>query len=144
MRAKLLAERIRHERDLREAEAKSFDHERELRAIFDGHERELRKQVEDATARNLERQALEYERRLADLNHAHTRTLEAQSRTVSREIYESQHREVKEQVGKLVTQIGVWRGIIVFLGLPGIIALLWAVLSAISGHTVTGPDGFLP
>jgi len=45
---------------------------------------------------------------------------------------------------KLLTQIGTVRGIAVFVGLPGIIALLWTLLAAFTNQTVTGPGGFLP
>ena len=148
---KLLAERIKHERELRQAEAAAFAHERELRAIFDGHERELRKQVEDATARNLDRQAIEYERRLGALNGEQGRIAKILAQSVTRELHDIEighQRETVEvlrvQVDKLVTTLNVWRGIVVFLGLPGVVALLWTILAAFSGRTVTGPDGFIP
>jgi inorganic pyrophosphatase/exopolyphosphatase len=49
-----------------------------------------------------------------------------------------------ELLVKLLTQVGTVRGIAVFVGLPGIIALLWTLLAAFSNQTVTGPGGFIP
>ena len=49
-----------------------------------------------------------------------------------------------ELLVKLLTQIGTVRGIAVFVGLPGIIALIWTLLAAFSNQTVTGPGGLIP
>jgi len=116
---------------MREAGAKAFEYERELRTVYDQHEREMRRQVEDATAANLARQAIEYERRLDDLNHSHDRAVETQKHTVSRELYDVQHDDLRVKVDMLVTQVGVWKWIALFLGLPGLLALA-GVVSA--GH----------
>ena len=69
-RAKLLAERIKHERQLREAQYAAFYHERELRSLYDAHEREMRKTNEEA----VEKARAEHDKVIAlhldQLNHA--------------------------------------------------------------------------
>ena len=50
--ARLLAEQIRHERELREAGLTAVEHERELRMVADAHERELRVATEASDACN--------------------------------------------------------------------------------------------
>ena len=156
--SQLLAERIAHERELREAQAAAFAHERELRAVFDAHERELRLQVEDAVARNLERQATEYERRLSDLNGEQGRIARIAAASVTRELFDlemehereradgmrAQTESLKTEVDRLVTQLQTLRGLALFIGLPGIIAFLWSVIAAANNITVTGPNGLIP
>ena len=60
------------------------------------------------------------------------------------EVLASKSSDDHELLIKLLTQIGTVRGIAVFIGLPGIIALLWTLLAAFSNQTVTGPGGFVP
>ena len=81
---KLLSERISHERELREAEKSSFDHERELRAMWDAHERELRLQAESAVEKARDMQFDEYARRLGELNNAHERERQRNAESVTR------------------------------------------------------------
>lgn len=95
-------------------------------------------------AANLERQAAEYERRLDELNHSHARSIEAQQHTVSRDVYDVQHQLLSSQVDKLYAQVGVWKGIVVFLGVPGVVALLWALVSASQHVPLAGPGGLVP
>ncbi len=65
---RVLAERISHERELREAQLAAFDHEREIRAVWDQHERELRLQAEAAVEKARQLQFEIYEQRLESMN----------------------------------------------------------------------------
>jgi hypothetical protein len=76
----VLVERIAHERELWEAQLAAFDHERELRTLFDAHEREMRQQNEDSVEKARLAQFAVYETRLQNLNHAAER-LEAMAKT---------------------------------------------------------------
>ena len=63
----------------------------------------------------------------------------------------AKHESVEDQIEierqariRLEAQISTWRGIILFLGMPGVVALLWTILATFSGQAVTGPNGFIP
>jgi hypothetical protein len=136
----LLAERISHERELRET---TLAHERELRLLTEEHVRD-----------NLRTQAAEYARRLDELNHAHAQAVEAQARTVPRELYEAFVKEndtrretllssVRTQIGSLDDAIGVerqariraegalstWRFIAATLGASGIVGIILGAIA---------------
>ncbi len=53
------------------------------------HERDIRERREESIKQALDKQAIEYERRLETLNHAHEAALEAQRSTVPREMFEA-------------------------------------------------------
>lgn len=53
-------------------------------------------------------------------------------------------RKAENALTALLAQLGTLRGIIVFLGLPGVVALAWAIVGAASGHPVSGPGGIVP
>lgn len=89
--ARLLADRIAHERELRQAQLAAFDHERELRVVYDAHERELRQHNEEAVEKARALQFDVYEARLDNLNHAAER-MERQSTTfLTIDRYEREH-----------------------------------------------------
>lgn len=156
------ADAIRHERELREMGDRGVQHERELRTAFDAHERELRIGAETAVEKARDIQFREYERRLEDMNEFRLQ-LERQAVTfltvgrferehealekgieVKLESLASKHNDDHELLTRLLTQVGTFRGIAIFLGLPGIVALFWVLLAAFAGRTVTGPGGFIP
>jgi chromatin segregation and condensation protein Rec8/ScpA/Scc1 (kleisin family) len=142
----LLTERIAHERELREAQSKAFEHERELRTLHDTHERELRRQVEDAVEKQHLAESTEVQRRLEDLNHAQERMERREAESVSREVYDThlvEFEKVRTRLEVMAGQIAVWKGIAALLGVPGVISLLWALLAAANNVTVTGPGGFV-
>jgi len=60
---------LRHERELRHAEAKAYEHERELRTLYDAHERELRTANEAAVDKARASHDEVIEVRLQNLNH---------------------------------------------------------------------------
>lgn len=144
------------------------------------HEREMREQAERFIAEDFAEFKVEIQRRLAELNHAGQLAVEAQARTVPRELFDAHvkeneqrreqsfaalgtrleqsidnvrqtHRVAIDAVnGKLDTfqtslsgeieiernarirsegSVAVWRFIAVFLGFPGIVALLLAVIA---------------
>ena len=147
---------------MRELAAKAVQHERELRAVYDAHERELRLAAEVAVEKARNIQFDEYERRLEDMNRFREQ-LEHQATTfVTIDRFERDHKaleaavkaqhsesEVKRSsdhdlLAKLLTQVGTLRGVAVFVGLPGILAFIWAIVAAVANKTVTGPGGLLP
>ena len=147
---------------MRLAAERLYAHERELRSVYDAHERELRQQAEAAVEKARDIQFKEYERRLEDMNQFRVQ-LERQAQTfLTVDRFEREHEALEQSTAlkvdslaskrtddhelltRLLTQVGTWRGIIVFVGLPGIIALVWALLAAFSGHAVSGPDGLVP
>jgi hypothetical protein len=97
MNKRILAERIAHEHDLREAAAKAVDHERELRLVADTHERELRLVAEAAVERARVIQFNEYERRLDALNHAHDQAVAEQLRTLPRTEFDQFKRDLTDR-----------------------------------------------
>jgi len=141
--SKRLRQAIRHERELREAQSEAFEHERELRMVYDTHERELRKQVEDATAANLARQAIEYERRLGQLNGEQARIATVLNNSVTRELFDIEmghaiagNRALETQVERMATQLNTLRGIAIFIGLPGVVAFVLALILVINNTTI--------
>jgi hypothetical protein len=58
--------------------------------------------------------------------------------------HEARLREHKTTSDKLAGQISAWRGLVLFLGLPGLLALAAVVAAAAAGVTVTGPGGLIP
>lgn len=72
--------------------------------LFDrgiGHERELREQQVEGTARALRLEATEIARRLGELNHAHQQAQEVQRIMATREQVETAIRSVRDQIGAL-------------------------------------------
>ena len=97
MTNRILAERIKHERELRKAERQAFKHERELRELYDQHERELRQQTEQAVEKARALQFDVYEGRLDNLNHAAER-MERQAQTfLTIDRYEREHSALIER-----------------------------------------------
>lgn len=145
---RLLAERISHERELRLAAEKAFDHERELRRLHDLHERELRLQTEKAVEHARDIQFREYERRLEEMNRFREENRDQTKTFLPIDRFEREHEGLEGKIDlridnvdlkrstdheilvKLVTQVGTLRGIAVFLGVPGVLALLWALAKA--------------
>lgn len=147
LQQQLLELQILHERELREAQTKSWDHERELRVVSDRHERELRLQVQSALEKQHDAEQVEIRRRLDELNHSHERMAAREATTVSRELFDVHLRDFETMRRKLEVlsgQIAVWKGIAAMLGVPGIVALLWTLLAAFNNVTVTGPHGLVP
>ena len=62
------------------------------------HEKELREAKEDAVEKERQIQFNEYERRLTTLNHAHEQALEAQAKTVPREVFDNYVKESDSRV----------------------------------------------
>ena len=106
MNEELLAERISHERELREAERSAYDHEREVRRIADAHERELRLQTEAAVEKARELQYKIYEVRLEQMNEfrGQLTTQAATFMTVDR--FEREHSALIERVEASMGRIG--------------------------------------
>jgi DICT domain-containing protein len=105
MGSKILALRIRHERELRQAEKTAFDHERELRTLWDAHERELRIQAEAAVekARNIQFQ--EYERRLEGMNQFRDQLREQANSFLTIERFEREHQAVLDRMERGFTNV---------------------------------------
>jgi hypothetical protein len=95
----LLAERIQHEREMRQLSERAIAHEAKLRKVYDRHERESRRLAERAVEKARAIQFREYERRLDELNHAHDAAVVAQASTVPRETYEARVAEVDRRLG---------------------------------------------
>lgn len=118
------------------------------------HERALREQSDAYLKTALDLQAAEYERRLDSLNHAHQAAVEAQAMTVPREMFdqyvmaqdaklalastvaESARSELASQVTiernariRLEGSLGTWRAIASFLGVSGVVALLLGLIA---------------
>jgi hypothetical protein len=114
----VLAERIAHERELRDAQQASFEYERELRSVQDDHERELRIQTEAAVEKARQLQFEVYEARLEVLNHAAER-MDALSKTFMpidrferehtglRERYEREHQALIERHTRDIAALAV-------------------------------------
>jgi hypothetical protein len=96
--SKTLALRIRHERELREAEKAAFDHERELRAIHDNHERELRTQTEAAVEKARALQFNIYEQRLEGMNQYREQMREQAQSFMPSERFEREHNMLIERM----------------------------------------------
>lgn len=70
----LLAERMKHEREMLELKL--------------AHEKELREAQEKSSNLALELKSIEYEKRLSDLNHAHREQVEDKAKFLLKETYE--------------------------------------------------------
>ena len=103
------------------------------------HERELRQQTERYVNKALRKQADEYERRLDALNHAHEQAVAEQARTVSRELFDVYVKEtslagdlklkpISDRVSKVESWQDQWSGRVIGLGVIGsaILGLLLA------------------
>jgi len=108
------------------------------------HERELREQTERYVNKALRKQALEYERRLDALNHAHEQAVAEQARTVSRELFDVYVKEtnaaadlklkpISDRVNKTESWQDQWSGRVIGLGVIGstILGLLLAHMAGI-------------
>jgi hypothetical protein len=111
------------------------------------HERELRDQAYSYLDTALRLQAAEYTRRLDVLNHAHQQTVEAQARTVPREMFDQFVKENsnRAEVAHLSLQdrlnsmeqladrregaLSTWRFIAGFLGLSGVVGVVLGVVA---------------
>jgi Flp pilus assembly protein TadB len=65
--------------------------------------------------------------------------------------FDREHENLKKGQGEdhvalttLIAQLGTLRGIVALLGVPGLVALAWAVIAAATGHALTGPSGLIP
>ena len=88
---------LRHERELRHAEAKAYEHERELRTLYDAHERELRTANELAVekARSAHDEVIEV--RLQNLNHFAERMEQLQTTYLPTVRFERDHASLIER-----------------------------------------------
>lgn len=151
----LARERIRHERELREM---AITYERKLADARDHEMASLAAQHQIAHEREHEfnqeaiRTATMAMKAELDALRGAVDRLESVSATfLSLDRFDREHRpvlaaqeEAKTSLTTLLAQLGTLRGIIVFLGLPGVVALLWAIIGAASGHPVSGPGGIVP
>jgi len=93
----VLAREIVHERELREAEKAAFDHERELREIYDAHEREMRLQAEAAVEKARSLQFDVYEERLEHMNEFRAQLTEQAKTFMPVDRFEREHSGLRER-----------------------------------------------
>lgn len=122
------------------------------------HERELREAEMKALAGALVKAEMELARRLDELNHAAARAVADREAFVTRErfdgfsdAYDKRARYLDGQLqahaaglSEIRTVVSTLRAIVAVVGTPGILALLWALIAAAVGKTVTGSGGLLP
>ena len=103
--SRLLAERIAHERELRESERESIKHERELRAVWDTHERELRLANEAAVEKARLLQFEVYEERLEHMNAFRAQLTEQASSFLTVDRFDREHSVLIERIDASFSRI---------------------------------------
>jgi hypothetical protein len=151
----LVEAELRHERELRQI---SIEYERKLTEARDHEMAALAAQHQIAHEREHEfyqeaiahaTQALAAELSIIRGDAARLRDAAPGYMTIER--FDREHKTLRDlqatdhlSLAKLLTSIGTLRGLVTIIGLPGIITLIWALLAAANGQTVTGPNGFIP
>jgi len=92
-----LTERVDRERDTRIAAFAAIDHERELREIYDAHEREMRLQAEAAVEKARSLQFDVYEERLEHMNEFRAQLTEQAKTFMSVDRFEREHSGLRER-----------------------------------------------
>ena len=104
-RWRLIDERIKHEKEMREASEVAFAHERELRAIFDQHERELRLQNEAAVEKARALQFGIYEQRLEGMNEFRQQLTVQAATFVASDRFEREHKSLGDRLDAKVNSL---------------------------------------
>jgi len=103
--------RIKHERELRESEKCAFDHERELRTIFDNNERELRLQNEAAVEKARALQFQIYEQRLESMNEFREQLSKQAVTFLTVDRFEREHKDLTTRLETSITTLGEKLGV---------------------------------
>ena len=99
-KTELLNQKILHERELREVENASVEHERELREAAIEHERELRVLTENAVEKARQLQFELYEQRLEAMNQFRAQLTEQASTFLTKERYERDHQIIIDRLNE--------------------------------------------
>lgn len=110
-------------------------HEREVRAMADSHERDVRQLTEKTTDLALKLQAAEYERRLDGLNGEQNRIQNVLEKSVPREVFEAYKDAEAKAINAFILEVRTWRAeisgalsLVRFMGFAGVVALILALL----------------
>ena len=113
----------------------------ELYGLMVRHERELREEQAKAMERALTLQAKEYDRRLEELNHAHARALEDKSHFLQKAIYDQTQRELAEWKDRINGELAAHRlavagtqrtlALVVLIAMPIVAAAMNLVLGVV-------------